>query len=166
MQNTNITSTNLVKSRITHSQILTNHERKSIIDLDNAFFPYPWKDTAWDDVGQGNEKYLVGMMYLDQNIIGFSLYLLSPLESLAHLLKILVHPKHRNGGFAIQLLQSDVGELTKMDFKSIYLEVASSNIAATSCYQRFGFVKLHQIKQFYSDGKDADILTLDIDSAH
>lgn len=128
--------------------------------LDHSYFPYPWSEGAWSDLSKTSGMYCGTLIREGDKVIGFSLYLLSPLESLAHLLKILIVPESRGFGLGQSILEFERPYLKSLGYQRSYLEVAAKNVGAIAVYQRFGFQTIHRQAHYYSDGQDALMMEL------
>lgn len=127
---------------------------KKIIDQDSQMFPDPWSEKVW------NESVLVPHYYVAASPNSWALVQLNTFEGLIHLLKIYVSPHSRRQGQGDQILKA-LFEWSKIHaIKRCYLEVDKANQIAVSFYLRQGFKILHEIKAFYSDGRDALIMEL------
>jgi ribosomal protein S18 acetylase RimI-like enzyme len=118
---------------------------------------FPWTLSQWQLLKFQNEKIFYQQ---DSKLVAFALYQLSPLEELAHLLKIVVVPELRGSGIAELFMRDQVATLRGAGFRRVYLEVALSNVVAQSFYKRLGFVELRRIKGYYQDGQMA--LTMEL----
>lgn len=125
-----------------------------IKDIDRKYFPFPWKDSNWTDSIK-NSNYLI---FYDPSCRGFAIYLLSPLEKLAHLLKVVISPDFRKMGIAASILNASYSHLRILGIERCILEVEVSNTRAISLYLRQGYSKIHLQKKFYSNGADAHIM--------
>lgn len=105
-----------------------------------------------------SENYFLVLASQGEKIVGFALFKISPLEELAHLLKILVVPQKRREKLGAALLQDSLEGLKGHQVSKFYLEVEVGNLPAISLYERFGFAKIHQISNFYGQSKDALIM--------
>lgn len=123
-----------------------------VLDCEN--FPFPWSINQWDQSTDNDSFYV---FYLPE-MSGFILYQLSPVEELAHLLKILIVSDHRNKGLASQMLAASHQNLKILGFKRVFLEVEDHNSAALRLYDHLGYKKIHFKKKFYSNGADAHIM--------
>jgi ribosomal-protein-alanine N-acetyltransferase len=62
-----------------------------------------------------------------------------------------------------KLLLDDFIKFCKFNgIEKIFLEVKDSNKVAIALYENFGFKKISQRKNYYSDGSNADIMILEI----
>jgi ribosomal-protein-alanine N-acetyltransferase len=124
---------------------------KTVVELDAEFMNYPWNEAEWGVLDSSKKLFL----WEDEAIYGFALYQLSPLEELAHLLKIVVHPSKRGSSESTEFWQAQVSALKTMGMKTIYLEVAVENERAQRFYRKMGAQLLRRVKAFYRDGGDA-----------
>lgn len=124
-----------------------------VISLDQNEMQYPWKPDQWKNL-DGNLDVLF-LKLNQQDLIGFALYKLSPIENLAHLLKVVQAPSNRGSGLAKKFFAEQETWLCAEHYERIYLEVSTSNVAATKFYQKLGFQTLRRVSHFYQDGEDA-----------
>ncbi len=130
--------------------------------LDQLFFPMPWSSASWEDF-VSHDEYLI-IMAKDsetQELIGFSLYKLNTYEDLAHMVKFVLHPTFRKLGHGRQMLILSIDYLFDSCIEKIYLEVNTSNNRTIKIYVECGFKKMHESKQFYSNGDDAYVMMLE-----
>ncbi len=118
--------------------------------IDSLFFDYPWKSRDWLDLANSEQHCLI----FDEHY-NFILFYLSPLEEMAHLLKILVLPEFRRQGLAQLLFQKAVKTLNPQGYKSLFLEVRENNEGAINFYLKNDFKKLELVQKYYSDGQNA-----------
>lgn len=131
-------------------------EFQAVTALDTQFINYPWKEADW--LLALSSKTL--FVWEDSIVRGFALYQLSPVEELAHLLKIVVHPSARENGGSREFWNQQVAALKERGLKRIYLEVAVDNLQAQRFYIKNGAKTLQRVKGFYQDGTDA--LTMEV----
>lgn len=130
-----------------------NEQLQEIIHLDQEFFPKPWSHALWQELNWNKHRLILAVD--KEKLVGFAIVLISSLEQLGHLLKILVLPDSRRLGVASKLFSQIEEWLISQDMHRIYLEVESGNSEAISFYQKHGFRELSKIKGFYSDGSTA-----------
>jgi len=142
--------------------------------LDNSFFPNPWSHRAWEDFVKNPSNYYLVLALAEgrqtggevfphdsaegEVLVGYSLFLLSEPESLAHLLKIVVRPSWRQMGLGKRMIHEGIQTLLGKEFERIFLEVEENNIDAVNLYQTLGFRRLHYSKHFYGPGRHAVIM--------
>ena len=66
-------------------------------ELDALFDPYPWKVDHWLAMVDCKDEALFIMQ--DKDLLGWAVFKLIPADSLAHLLKLLIHPDFRRKGY-------------------------------------------------------------------
>jgi ribosomal-protein-alanine N-acetyltransferase len=130
-------------------------------DLDQKYFPQPWDDLSWANLFSTNAERFAVVLEVENDLVGFSLLEISFVDSFAHLLKIIIDPEKRQSGLGHSLLQESITILQERGIKSFFLEVEEKNLAAIKLYERAGFKIIHKKKQFYSNGSNAIIMTLE-----
>ena len=76
-----------------------------------------------------------------------------------HVLKIAVHPDQRRKGTAYEFLNHCLADVHIKQAESATLEVRQCNTAAIGLYKKTGFAIEAQIPNYYSDTREALILT-------
>ena len=136
---------------------------REVLELDAQFMHGPWNEQQWQQLDSKND--VIFLLTANATVIGFALYRLAPLDGLAHLLKVVVHPDHRQKRRGFEFCQQTFSWLRSEQIKRIFLEVASNNLAALGLYGKLGFTKLHLVKGFYSNGLDAWTMEMSLDSS-
>ncbi len=110
-----------------------------------------------DGIESGN---LLGTIYeLEGKIVGFITYSIN--VDFAEIDDIFVVKEYRQKSIASKLLQDLIDKLRGKTQK-IFLEVRESNLPAIKLYQKFGFVKVGDRKNYYNDGENALVLVREI----
>ena len=124
--------------------------------LDKKYFPLPWEEKEWTDSWK-NLEYSIVAAELAGELNGFCLVLIQPLESVAHILKIVTVPNLRRQGIGRQMLQSLCQYLAKENphVQSLFLEVQVDNKPAIELYKDNKFSFLVEVKNFYRNGQSA-----------
>jgi [ribosomal protein S18]-alanine N-acetyltransferase len=78
----------------------------------------------------------------------------------AEILNLAVHPIHRREGFAHALLTQACDEFQRLRVDSVFLEVRESNFAATRLYEKHGFVRAGERKQYYREPNEGAVLMI------
>ena len=128
--------------------------------IDKNTMKYRWSEIDWVRINKKNEQYHLATIAQDSFIVGFSLYSYSFEQS--HLLKIAVHKDCQRKNIATELFFRDCLRLKELNVSNIYLEVEESNEAALSFYIKHGFRMLTVKKNFYSDGLNANAMSLQL----
>ena len=130
-----------------------------VILLDRAYFPWPWQEKDWRSLDFKNRHSL--FLLLEGNeVIGFSLFEIFPLDKMVHLLKIVINSEYRANGLGKILLKKSLDYFAE-DYQRCFLEVATENNAAVRLYASMSFEVIHKKKKFYSDGSDAFAMQCD-----
>ncbi|MBI1386798.1 MAG: ribosomal-protein-alanine N-acetyltransferase [Rhizobiales bacterium] len=81
----------------------------------------------------------------------------------SEILTLAVHPEHRRRGIARKLLTGLARDLTARGIARLFLEVATSNVAAVALYRGLGFVEVGLRRGYYAaSGDDALVMRLDL----
>lgn len=129
-----------------------------LYDLDRHYFPTPWSLESWRNLFADPGALLI-LMSTPEEIIGHCLFDRQKTDRFAHLLKIFIHPRHRNQGLSKLLMKSALAHLEDQGFCDYFLEVEEDNIAAQKLYSNEGFRVIHRKKDFYGQGRSALIMT-------
>jgi len=82
----------------------------------------------------------------------------------AELINIAVLPKHRRKKLGNYFLNSWLKHLQEIETVAVFLDVRESNTPAIGFYKSFGFELLGIRRNYYSDGEDALVMKLDLES--
>lgn len=141
-------------------QFLNNADIQEVLKMDQSYFTPPWSAEQWLNINWETHLLYSWQGIEDVSSTGFVLFGLVPGDEVAHLLKILILPKHRGSGQAEEFFQTVSVELKSFGVERIYLEVESQNTRAIGFYKKMGFKRLRVNKSYYSNGEDADIMDL------
>ncbi|MGP9791017.1 ribosomal protein S18-alanine N-acetyltransferase [Roseinatronobacter sp. NSM] len=126
--------------------------------------PAPWSTQDFAGFLQDRTCFLEWTGTPDGKIAGFALFRLVADE--AEVLTLAVLPKMQRRGIASALLRKGMRQLQARRAQTCFLEVASTNHAARSLYDRAGFVQTGLRKGYYTPatgGNALDALVLRID---
>jgi ribosomal protein S18 acetylase RimI-like enzyme len=128
---------------------------KDLAKLDTVFDPHPWKLDHWLALADSQDEALFTLGV--EKIIGWAVFKLVPADNLAHLLKILILPEYRKNGLGETLLKKSISQLKENKYLKFYLEVEKGN-PAISIYKKNGFLIIHEIPNFYGQGRNAIVM--------
>jgi [ribosomal protein S18]-alanine N-acetyltransferase len=80
----------------------------------------------------------------------------------AEVLTLAVQPGARRQGIARTLLRSAIAEAHGRGATALFLEVATTNVAARALYRQAGFGEVGQRRRYYADGSDAIVLRMNL----
>lgn len=107
--------------------------------------------------------YFLGVIYEEskEQALALALFECNEAQDLKnyYLLKLFTHPKWRGRGMASRLLKEMIGDKNNAHFS---LDVAVDNLQALALYAKLGFKEERVRPHFYSDGKDAYLMSLKI----
>lgn len=125
-------------------QIL-EQDLQELIRIESACQIVPWSDEVFKKCLEAGSTGWV--MELEGRIIGFILILYQIDE--VHILNFCVHPDHQHQGWGKQLLTHMLQNITNQSAKLVYLEVRRSNQRAIALYEKVGFSKIGERKDYY-----------------
>jgi ribosomal-protein-alanine N-acetyltransferase len=73
-----------------------------------------------------------------------------------------VTPVARQQGFATCLLREAKAVVGSREGAAMFLEVATSNVAALALYRREGFLEVGCRQRYYADGSDAVVMRVNL----
>ena len=131
-----------------------------IVKVEQQSYPEPWTLKHFkDEMEKGYSRVLVLTDdETDSLILGYIVYWVQ--AEGASLLNVTVTPSWRNLGFAKRLMYVMINEIVRDEIPKIVLEVRSTNTSAIKLYERIGFQKTHERKNFYSNGETALVMEL------
>lgn len=135
---------------------------KLFCELDHHYFPNPWELTSWQKLilESSHELHLSWATSETNEILGLCLFLLNLEDSFAHLVKIFTRDDIKRLGLGSELLSDAQQRLKELGVRKFYLEVESDNQAAIQLYLKFDYKKIHHRRDFYGNGRHADIMEL------
>jgi ribosomal-protein-alanine N-acetyltransferase len=99
-------------------------------------------------------------LFLGRAMVGMSLSWLLPPE--CHLLKLMVHPELQGRGLGTRLMRDLIQKAVSAQATTFILEVRIGNIPAERLYKHLGFIGSGLRRNYYSDGSDAAIMTMEL----
>ncbi len=134
-------------------RLAKNKDAEEIFLLEKEIFPDFWsKKTIEEKI----EKESVLIFEKKGKTLGYCIFMCAADEG--EILKIAVDVAHRKDGIGNALLKETLKKLYSLGAKNVFLEVRRSNINAISLYEKSGFKKMGERKNYYPDGEDALIL--------
>ncbi len=125
---------------------MTEEDVQGVAEVEKECFASPWSEKSLsEELENGNAYFFVAD--INGEIAGY-MGTISVFGECS-VTNIAVKEKHRNKGLASALLQRAILNSVYMDDEFITLEVRKSNTAAISLYEKFGFQKMGERKNFY-----------------
>ncbi len=134
---------------------MTENDIKGVAEVEKECFASPWSEKSLsEELENGNAYFFVAV--INGEIAGY-IGTISVFGECS-ITNVAVKEKYRNKGIASSLLQRAILNSIYLDDEFITLEVRKSNISAISLYEKFGFRKMGERKNFYrSPTEDAFI---------
>jgi ribosomal-protein-alanine N-acetyltransferase len=124
---------------------LTIEDLYDLIKIESACQIAPWSDEVFKKcLEAGSTGWVIER---EGKMIGFILILFQVDE--VHVLNFCVHPDHQHQGWGKQLLTHMLQNITSQGSKFVYLEVRRSNQHAITLYEKLGFRKVGERKDYY-----------------
>ncbi len=125
---------------------LTGADVDQVLALEKDIFPDPWPRSAFEEQLSGPQWGGIVAEH-EGRVIGYACYLIVSTES--HLTNIAVDPRHRRKSVAKRLLTRILEIVNERQCEMLLLEVRTSNHAAITFYERFGFEMLYRRPNYY-----------------
>ena len=131
----------------------------AVMAIENAIYAFPWTQGNFrDSLAAG---YSCWVYARDAEVIGYAVVMLAPEE--AHLLNLSICASCQGQGYGSLLLRRICDAARGRGARLIFLEVRPSNVAALRLYDRHGFQRVGQRRDYYpapAGREDALILGL------
>lgn len=123
-----------------------------------------FKELAWtEEMLRGELKNPFSVLMLlrgDAEILGYLLF--RAIAEEAELLRLAIRPAFQRRGLGSILFREFLNLLRERGIKKIFLEVKESNGKALSFYRRWGFIPMGLRHNYYKNGENALLLTLNL----
>lgn len=137
---------------------MTEAHLDAVAELERECFAHPWsRESLKETLRSGDSLFYIAE--LDGRVIGY--IGMSFVLDEGYIYNVAVEKSSRKKGAGSALIQTLVNYGKKNGFAFITLEVRESNTAARSLYSSFGFIKVGERKNYYSDPvENAVLMTL------
>jgi ribosomal-protein-alanine N-acetyltransferase len=143
---------------------MTEQDLSCVVDIENRAYQFPWTAGIFRDcLRAGCTAWICER---DQLIQGYGIFTSAAGEG--HILNLCVDPVHQQKGVGTRLLRALMATAEVTTVGSLFLEVRSSNKAALSLYEKFGFNEVGVRNNYYpaEDGReDAIVLAKELNYA-
>lgn len=131
-----------------------------ILEIENLSFITPWSPAAFTN-GLRNSLARMRGYVADNTLQGYICYWNSGRE--IQVMNLAVHPEYRRRGVGALLLGRALESGKDEGAENVWLEVRTSNRAARTLYENFGFREVGRRPRYYRDtGEDAIMMNLSI----
>ncbi|MCU7883219.1 MAG: ribosomal protein S18-alanine N-acetyltransferase [Candidatus Thiodiazotropha sp. (ex Lucinoma annulata)] len=137
---------------------MLNEDLSHVMVMEERVYPFPWTLGIFQDCLRVG--YCCWVVTLDQQVIGYGV--MSVVIDESHILNICIHPKWQGQGLGYKLTQRLLKIARQHGAETVFLEVRASNQIAFKLYEKIGFVKIGQRKNYYpaADRKREDALVM------
>jgi ribosomal-protein-alanine N-acetyltransferase len=134
---------------------MTNQHLDSVSLIESACFAHPWsKQILESELKNSNSLFYVAVE--NDEVIGY--IGMSVVVDEGYIFNVAVKKANRNKGVATALINELVTYCKKNNLCFLTLEVRESNENARSLYSKFGFIKVGERKNYYSNPTENAIL--------
>lgn len=134
---------------------MTEAHLDAVAVLERECFAHPWsRESLKETLRSGDSLFYIAE--LDGRVIGY--IGMSFVLDEGYIYNVAVEKSSRKKGAGSALIQTLVNYGKKNGFAFLTLEVRESNTAARSLYSSFGFIKVGERKDYYSDPVDNAVL--------
>lgn len=123
--------------------------------LERSCFSHPWSCQSLETELENNQS-LFYVAVEDGQVAGY--IGMSFVLDEGYIYNVAVDEKYRKRGIGSALIRTLVTHCKKESFAFLTLEVRESNTAARSLYNNFGFIKVGERKNYYSDPTENAVL--------
>ena len=134
---------------------MTKEHLESVYIIETECFSHPWSKQSLENE-LNNDTSLFWVATENNDVIGY--IGMSVVIDEGYIFNVAVSETHRKKGVGSALINELVTYGKKNNLCFITLEVRESNINAQSLYSKFGFIKVGERKNYYSEPKENAIL--------
>ena len=132
---------------------------KSIMALEQGSIVHPWESKAIESlIVDKNKKCYVADLHGE--VVGY-VGAETVLDE-CNIGNIVTHKDYRGRGFATEILGILLDILKKNGVAKVFLEVEHDNIPAIALYEKHGFTRYGQRRDYYGPGKDAVLMNKEL----
>lgn len=138
---------------------LTEADLPGVMELERLAYDEPWTEANFRAEFQRRITYCLGFKAGSIVAAHCFFWLVGPE---IHLLNVAVRPEYRRLGLARRLLTAmlTIGRRSGVDM--VFLEARASNRPALALYESMGFAATNRRSDYYEDGEDAVLMTLNM----
>ena len=126
-----------------------------VYKIDNTSSCYNWTKNMFLKELE-NKNSFFNILLVDGKIIGYIVYHIVLDE--AEILNIVIDNEFKRQNLGKYLLEQSIGEMSKQNIKTIFLEVGEKNIPAINLYLQFGFKEYNKRINYYKNKETAILM--------
>ena len=132
---------------------------KYIMALEQGSIVHPWESKAIESlIVDKNKKFYVADLHGEVvGYVGAEIVL-----DECNIGNIVTHKDYRGRGFATEILGILLDILKKNGVAKVFLEVEYDNVPAIALYEKHGFTRYGQRRDYYGPGKDAVLMNKEL----
>lgn len=135
---------------------LLEQDIDKIYQIETLAYPFPWTRGLFVDCM--NAGYACFGLQIGKDLAGYTIF--NWMAGEAHLLNLCIHPDWQQRGYGSLLLEYTINQVTRMENKTMFLEVRESNLRAAALYRNRGFRVIGHRPSYYraGDGRENAIV--------
>lgn len=134
---------------------MTKAHLDSVCEIEQKCFVHPWSPESIE-YEFNNSTSLFFVATENNNVIGY--IGMSCIIDEGYIFNVAVDENYRRQGVGSALINTLVTYGKRNNFSFLTLEVRESNLKARSLYSKFGFIKVGERKDYYSEPKENAVL--------
>ena len=134
---------------------MTSAHLDGVCAIENECFAHPWSRRSLETALLDSQSLFYAAVD-DGNVVGY--IGMSFVFDEGYIYNVAVTGESRRKGIGSALIRTLVTHCKKEGFAFLTLEVRESNAAARSLYRHFGFIKVGERKNYYSDPTENAVL--------
>lgn len=134
---------------------MTENQLEAVAQLEQQCFSHPWSFNSLEEE-LNNETSLFFTATEDGAVVGY--IGMSVVVDEGYIFNVAVDSEHRKQGIGSALVETLVTYAKKNNLCFLTLEVRESNKNARSLYEKFGFIKVGERKNYYSSPTENAVL--------
>ena len=115
-----------------------------------------WSRSSYEELNRRGQSAWV--VEADDGVCGFLVARI--VAEQAEILNLAVHPSRRRAGLANALMNEASVEFQGRGVESVFLEVRESNLGAVRFYEKCGFVRMGERKNYYCEPNEGAVLMI------
>ena len=138
----------------------------AIADLERRSFSHPWSREAFvAELRNARSSLRIAELHGDGGIALVGYLCRWIVEDEAQILNVTIHPAWRRRGLGRWMLEGALSEAATRGARRATLEVRRHNAPAIALYERMGFRRVGERRNYYGPGEDALLMEKDLERA-
>ena len=135
----------------------------AVLEIERRSFSHPWSlDAFLEETRQAHSRLWLAWSEADESrrLVGYVCHWLVAAE--VQILNVATHPDWRRKGLGRWLVEAVLEEARQEGAARVTLEVRRYNLPAIALYERLGFRRVGERRNYYGGGEDALLMEKDV----